>query len=102
MPTQIPNPNSGFDLVRLQSGNLLLAFNDSASERTPLCIALGDEKERWFGKRSIAAGPGEFSYPSLIQTKDGAVHMVYTYQRKYIQYATFSEEWVNAGIEGSI
>jgi predicted neuraminidase len=100
VPTQIPNPNSGFDLVRLKSGNLLLAFNDSVSERTPLCVFLGDGKERWFCKRILESGPGEFSYPSLLQTKDDAIHIVYTYQRKHIHYATFSEEWMNSKFEG--
>jgi predicted neuraminidase len=95
-PTEIPNPNSGFDLIRLRSGNLLLAFNDSYSERTPLCLALADENENWSFKYSLEDGPGEHSYPSLIQTKDGLIHIVYTYQRKHIEYAKFSEEWMLA------
>jgi predicted neuraminidase len=100
MPTQIPNPNSGFDLLRLRSGNLLLAFNDCVSKRTPLCIALASENERFFCKRIVESGPGEFSYPSLIQTKDHTIHMVYTYQRKHINCATFSEEWICSKSEG--
>jgi predicted neuraminidase len=100
VPTQIPNPNSGFDLIRLHSGKLLLAFNDSASNRTPLCIALADEDERFFYKDTIESGPGEFSYPSLLQTKDHDIHMVYTYHRKYIIYAKFSEEWIRSKFEG--
>ena len=100
MPTQIPNPNSGIDLLRLNNGNFLLAFNDSHSMRTPLCVAFATNNGQWLYKRTIEAGPGEYSYPSLIQTKDGLIHMVYTYQRKYIEYATFTEDWVCAEFEG--
>jgi predicted neuraminidase len=99
-PTKFTNPNSGFDLIRLSSGNLLLAFNDSVSERTPLCLALADENEIWFNKYCLEDGPGEYSYPSLIQTKDDLIHIVYTYQRKYIEYARFSEEWMLADLKG--
>jgi predicted neuraminidase len=99
-PQKIPNPNSGFDLIRLKSGNLLLAFNDSASKRTPLCIALAPENEQFSYKRFIEFGPGEFSYPSLLQTKDHVIHMVYTYHRKQINYVTFLEEWICSEFEG--
>jgi predicted neuraminidase len=99
-PTKIPNPNSGFDLIRLRSGNLLLAFNDSASKRTPLCVALAAENEHFSCKRIIESGSGEFSYPSLLQTKDHSIHIMYTYHRKNINYATFSEEWICSKFEG--
>jgi predicted neuraminidase len=101
-PTNIPNPNSGFDLLQLVSGRLLLAFNDSFYKRTPLCLALADENENWFYKYCLEDGPGEYSYPSLIQTKDGLIHIVYTYQRKHIEYARFSEEWMLADFERRI
>jgi predicted neuraminidase len=101
-PTKTPNPNSGFDLIRLMSGNLLIAFNDSNSERTPLCLALADENENWRFMYCLEDGPGEYSYPSLIQTTDGFIHIVYTYQRKHIEYATFSEDWMLADFERRI
>ena len=36
----------------------------------------------------------EFSYPSVLQTGDGAVHVVYTYDRRTIKYKRVSEKWI--------
>jgi len=92
--TNIPNPNSSIDLMRLQSGALLLAYNHSDRFRTPLCLALAEEDEQWRWRRTLEDAPGEFSYPTLAQTKDGLIHLVYTFQRKHIQYACFTENWI--------
>jgi predicted neuraminidase len=98
-PTRLKNPNSGFDLLRLQSGRLALAYNDSDRLRTPLCVALAREDERWDRLRTLEDALGEFSYPTLGQTPDGEIHMVYTYLREHIQYASFSERWLEGGTE---
>jgi predicted neuraminidase len=37
--SQFPNPNASVDFIKLRSGNLLLVFNDSMNERTPLTVA---------------------------------------------------------------
>ncbi len=96
-PTQLPNPNSGFDLLRLQSGRLALAFNNSDHLRTPLCVALALQGEQWDRLRTLENALSEFSYPTLAQTHDGQIHVVYTYQRKHIQYASFNEKWLEEG-----
>lgn len=96
-PTDIPNPNSGIDLLRLHSGRLVLAFNNSPARRTPLCVMIAEEDERWGWMRTLEEGPAEYSYPTLIQTSDGIIHMVYTYQREHIHYASFDEVWLLEG-----
>lgn len=93
-PTRLPNPNSGIDLLRLHSGRLALAYNPSASQRTPLWVTIADEDERWQPARVLEQGRGEFSYPALCQTPDRTIHLVYTYKRQYIQHAWFSESWL--------
>ncbi|MFQ6095751.1 MAG: exo-alpha-sialidase [Candidatus Bathyarchaeia archaeon] len=80
--THLRNPNSGIEMIRTSSGNLVLAFNDTSRGRTPLNVALStDEGITWPYKKELETGPGEFSYPSLIQTKDGSIHVVYTHRR---------------------
>ena len=37
-----PNPNAAVEFLKLQSGNLLLIFNDSMNRRTPLTAALSN------------------------------------------------------------
>jgi predicted neuraminidase len=93
-PTVLPNPNSGIDLLRLQSGKLALAYNPSDRLRTPLCVAISGEDERWQAKFTLEQGQGEFSYPALAQTADEAIHLVYTYKRQHIQHARFTESWL--------
>ncbi|HLY65463.1 MAG TPA: exo-alpha-sialidase, partial [Chloroflexota bacterium] len=38
--TQFPNPNAAIDLIRLRNGHLLLIYNNSMNDRTPLSAAL--------------------------------------------------------------
>ncbi|MFO7321492.1 MAG: sialidase family protein [Chloroflexota bacterium] len=96
-PTGLPNPNSGIDLLRLRSGRLVLAFNNSATLRTPLCVMIGDEDERWSAMQVIEDERHEFSYPTLLQTEDELLHLVYTYRREHIHYARFTEDWLAQG-----
>jgi predicted neuraminidase len=98
IPTELPNPNSGIDLLRLQSGKLVLAYNHSHRRRTPLCVALADEDEQWRCRRTLEDGNGEFSYPTLLQTEDGIIHVVYTYRREHIHHARFEEHWLREGV----
>ncbi len=96
-PTNIPNPNSGIDLLRLHSGRLVLAFNNSAIRRTPLCVMISEEDEQWGRIRTLEDGLAEYSYPTLAQSPDGVIHLVYTYRREHIHYACFNEAWLLEG-----
>jgi predicted neuraminidase len=94
--SKFPNPNSAIELKKLASGNLLLIYNDSMSGRTPLAAALStDGGKTWPHKRNIADGPGAFSYPTAVQTKDGKIHVVFTSDgRTTIRHAVFEEAWL--------
>ncbi|HLV37602.1 MAG TPA: sialidase family protein, partial [Spirillospora sp.] len=74
--------------------------NPTASGRTPLRVAWSTEDETWPHGRTLEDGPGEFSYPTLLQSADGDVHLVYTYRREHIQYACFDEAWVRGAANG--
>ncbi|HET7841212.1 MAG TPA: sialidase family protein [Terriglobia bacterium] len=93
--TDLPNPNSACDMVRLADGHLVLAFNNSTTGRTPLTVALStDEGRSWPSKRNLETAPGEFSYPAVIQTRDGLIHVTYTYQRRSIKHVVLNEAWL--------
>ena len=96
-PTALPNPNSGIDLLQLQNGNLVLAFNDSPNLRTPLCVAIASEAEDWGCIKLLETEYFEFSYPTLYQRQDGSIHLVYTSKREHIHYAQFDENWLREG-----
>ncbi len=93
-PTSVPNPNAGLDLIRLASGDLLLACNPVARGRTPLALLLASPDEDWGKPLALEEGAGEYSYPTLLQARDGKIHMVYTWRRERIQHLRFSETWL--------
>lgn len=96
-PTPLPNPNSAVELIRLRGGRLLLLFNESERERTPLVAALSsDEGRSWPQRRALEGGEGEFSYPSAVQAPDGSIHAVYTWRRLSIAHVTFDEGWLES------
>lgn len=81
------NPNSGIDAVALRDGRVVLVYNNTSTGRSPLNLAVSREGERFTMFRTLEDAPGEeFSYPSMIQGKDGDLHIVYTWRRKKIRY----------------
>ena len=89
-PTGLLNPNSGIDGVRGSDGNLYLAYNPSRLARTPLTIARSsDDGKSWKVVATAEDGLGEFSYPALIQSGDGKLHLAYTYNRKHIKHLVY-------------
>lgn len=78
--TAIPHNHSGIDLARLSNGKFMLAYNKCENgKRTPLNLALIDENLNFEKEVTIEDGEGEFSYPAVIQAKNGKVHLVYSY-----------------------
>ncbi|HXG48215.1 MAG TPA: sialidase family protein, partial [Methylomirabilota bacterium] len=92
--TEFPNPNAAIELLRLRNGHLLLVYNDSMSERTPLRLAVSTDGGRTFPhRRNLAEGPGDFAYPVARQTRDGKIHVVFTSdERTVIRHAVLAEE----------
>ncbi len=97
--TAFPNPNAAVDLLRLANGHLLFIYNDSANDRTPLAAAIStDAGKTWPHRRNLASGPGDFAYPTAIQTRDGRIHVTYTSdERTVIRRAIFREEAITGG-----
>jgi len=85
--TPLPNPSAGIDAVRLGDGRFLLAYNPTPSGRGTLALAVSRDGREW---RQAAVleddAAGEYSYPALIQSRDGRVHVTYTWRRERIRH----------------
>ena len=98
--TNLRNPGSPVALgLSAQSGRLMIAYNDSYRLRTPLCIGLSEDYGKTWHVRDIESGPGEYSYPQLVQTADGQWHIFYCRNLQLIQHGWFDEEWLENGRE---
>jgi predicted neuraminidase/peroxiredoxin len=94
-PSTLRCPGAGMAMVRLRNGHLVLVFNDSSVERTPLSVALStDDGTTWRRPVSLEANPGEYAYPCVIETSDGHIHVTYTFLRLVIKHAEFNERWL--------
>jgi predicted neuraminidase len=86
--TALPNPNSGLDAVTLQDGRHLLVYNHTPRGRSPLSVAVSADGKTWQAALVLEDEPGqEFSYPAVIQARDGLVHITYTWKRQRVKHA---------------
>lgn len=95
-PTALPNNNSGIDVLRLDDGRVLLAYNPVAENwgpRTPLTLAVStDNGETWRDMGHVEDddalqtqnGSPEYSYPTLVRTPSG-VALSYTWRRERVR-----------------
>jgi alpha-L-rhamnosidase len=94
--SSLPNNNSGTDAVTLKDGRQLLVYNhvkpadslpNGKGARTPLNVAVSKDGVNWDAVLILEDSPiSQYSYPSVIQSKDGMVHIVYTWRREKIKY----------------
>ena len=110
--TSLPNNNAGIHAIRLQSGAVVLIYNNMSGEtkgdlRNILTISLSDDYGETFpftrvlehhnpsttitdeSRRFGGLGPTAcdcYSYPTAIQSEDGFIHIAFTCQRRTIKY----------------
>ena len=84
--TELPNPSAGTDAVTLKDGRHVLVYNHTPKGRTPLNVAITRDGVKWDAARVLESEPGEYSYPAIIQTTDGLVHITYTWRRLRIKH----------------
>ncbi len=101
--TDLPNPNAPIDAVALRDGRYLLVYNPTAgsnaasrSGRSPLSVALSSDAVHWQPVLTLEDGRGSFSYPAIIQTRDGLVHIVYSWNRQHIKHITLDPRKLSA------
>lgn len=102
-PTELPNPNSALDAVKLEDERLVLVYNHAAPADWPegrhaLHVAVSnDDGASWTEPTILEQGDGEFSYPAIIQTRDGDLHVTYTWKRTRIRHVTIAPDELPAG-----
>jgi predicted neuraminidase len=84
--TGLPNPNSAIDAVMLRDGRGLLVYNHTPNARSPMNVAVSKDGETWQAALVLEDQPGEYSYPAVIQSGDGLVHITYTWKRQRIKH----------------
>lgn len=102
--TNLPNPNSGIEVVTLQDGRHLMIYNHLGSgttgwgRRGMLNLAISNDGLEW---KKVAVleqeEKQEFSYPAIIQTRDGMVHMTYTWKRQRIKHVVVDPTRITTG-----
>jgi predicted neuraminidase len=109
-----PNPGSGAEIISLRNGHWALVSNDLERGRHRLTVKISDDEgASWKWQRALEFTPdesGRFHYPSIIQAKDGSLHVTYSIhlekgfetdadgrpRSKAIKHAHFNEAWVAA------
>ena len=116
--TELSNPGSGIDGVRLANGHWVLVYNDRAGTRASLAVSISEDEGRtWKWTRHLERhSAGRYHYPAVIQGRDGKIHAIYScfieaekvpakpaagksegVTVKGIKHAMINEAWVRAG-----
>ena len=93
-PSGLPSNNSGIDGVSLADGTQLVVYNHVKTPanapkgyRTPLNVAVSKDGKHWEAALVLEDSEiSQYSYPAVIQTSDGLVHIVYTWRRERIKH----------------
>jgi len=100
--TSIINPGTSVDVKKLNDGNWVMVYNDLEDGRYSVAISLSDDEgETWKWTKHLERDDnkkGSFSYPSVIQAKDGMIQVTYSYRigedKKSIKHVTIDSKWI--------
>ena len=94
----LPNPSAGTDAVTLRDGRHLLVYNHTRKggefpiRRNMLNVSVSEDGDTWKAAVTLERSKGGFSYPAVIQTRDGKVHITYTWNRVRIRHVTLDPQ----------
>lgn len=99
----LPNNNSGLDAVTLKDGRQVLVYNHSTRTqpgmghkgRGVVNVAISEDGENWEAALVLDyldQNGKQFSYPAIIQTADGLVHIAYTWHRERIKHVVIDPD----------
>ncbi|MGK0186356.1 MAG: putative neuraminidase [Verrucomicrobiales bacterium] len=102
----LPNNNSGIEALTLRDGRHLLLYNhlgaaskEGWGKRHAIHLAISNDGKTWRTAAVIEkAQEGEFSYPAMIQSRDGLVHMTYTWQRERVRHVVVDPAKLKSGV----
>ena len=94
--TALPNNNCGIDVVRMESGRLVLVYNPVSGNwaaRTPIAFSVSDDNGKMWSEPEILshqpcdenAVHAEFSYPAVIADGDD-LYITYTWKRQTVAF----------------
>ncbi len=92
--TYLPNNNSGTDAVTLRDGRHVLVYNpvatpegENGGKRSPLSVAVSSDGKNWRDILTLENDDkGEYSYPAVVEGRDGTIHITYTWRRSRIKH----------------
>lgn len=93
------NPGSSVDVLVLNDGRWVLCYNDTEDNRDRIAVSLSDDEGRtWKATRHLdPALKASKSYPSLLQSSDGAIHATFSFSAptgESIRHARFTPDWL--------
>ena len=99
-PTELQNPDAAVAALRTRGGEVLVAFNDSEVDRSNLKLAVSRDGGRSFqvllnveppedARQARRAESPELAYPWLLETSDGALHLLYSWNRSRIVHVRY-------------
>lgn len=105
----LPNPNASVAALSLENGGLLLVFNNSEDNRSDLSLAYSrDQGQTWrvihaFERKVLGVEQKHnkdyrYSYPSLLRTRNGDFHLLYTWNQSKIKHIQFNRAWLDKTI----
>lgn len=105
----VDNPNAGIDAVALKDGRYLLVYNPARpgphwwDGRGTLAVALSRDGIHWTRVLTLEDTPGqEYSYPAVIQSGDGRVHVLYTWQRMRMRHVVIDPAQLDGDAGSSV
>ena len=103
----LKNPGSSVAAEVLNDGRWVLVYNDTEHGRHQLAIAISqDEGATWSAMKYLDSSPshdvGSYSYPTVFQSKDGRIHVTYSYVQKKnvnptgaaIKHVSLDPDWI--------
>ncbi len=95
----LPNPNAGADAVTLSDGRQILVYNHTTrggglNGRQMLNVAISTDGKAWRPILTLEDNKkrSEYSYPAVIQARDGAVHIAYTWNRITVKHVVLDPQ----------